>query len=421
VVEHPDCGRGVPDFADRPGRTRRSVGSVRRRTVTKHALSHVAMTAVVVTLAACGQDAAPISFDTVSTETTAQTPADSPLLPSTSVTLVTLPADSAGDSWEDATGDLAGLASECGNLQYVSARPDRRGLISGVSLQGIWSSEDGGDSWTHLGEGAGSDEVTLRLTDVQYDPEDPTRFWISGLYNGGGVYRTDDDGDTFHQLGDIFSLEDVGIDFTDPQRRTLVAAGHETIEVQRSRDGGETWASITDALPREDGQIEAVEVIDADTYVIGTQRGPVPGIFRTVDAGENWERVYTRGVVAAPVKVGDELIWLIERGGGLVISDDGGATWTEVPSSAINPFARSLTTLPDGRLVTTSARTLIASADRGISWRPIGPGLPFEPWGVLYAPFEQAFFIWRFDCELGEENPIRSNAIMRLDFEPGPV
>jgi hypothetical protein len=39
---------------------------------------------------------------------------------------------------------------------------------------------------------------------------------------------------------------------------------------------------------------------------------------------------------------------------------------------------------------------------------------------VTYSRHDDAFYIWRFDCDFGEENPIRPMAIMRLAFEPAP-
>jgi photosystem II stability/assembly factor-like uncharacterized protein len=377
-------------------------------------------------LAACGTDAAPITFDTAAPETTTPDTTAPPTAPPTAPRTAppaspTVPGDAVGATWEEATGNLAGLPSECANLQYLSARPDRPGIIAGVSLQGLWSSEDGGATWAQLGQGAGSDEITFRLTEVAYDPDDPTHFWASGLYNGGGLYRTVDDGETFEQLSNLWSIDDIGVDFTDPERSTLVAPMHEQIQVYRSRDGGGSWEDISAGLPDEGGAISAVEVIDADTYLVGARDGRVPGIFRTADGGTTWDRVYPGGVAGAPVRASDgDLYWLIERGRGLATSADDGLTWSEIPSSSISPFATSLVELPDGRFVTMADAMLVQSSDRGVSWQPLGPSLPYDPSGLTFSSHDNAFYIWRFDCDFGEENPVRSSSIMRLAFEPAP-
>src|SRR4051794_25895218 len=42
-----------------------------------------------------------------------------------------------GTAWQAVTGSLTGMASECGNLTLVSARPDRDVLITGVAQHGL--------------------------------------------------------------------------------------------------------------------------------------------------------------------------------------------------------------------------------------------------------------------------------------------
>ena len=76
--------------------------------------------------------------------------------------------------WTEATGNLAGMASECGNVSYISAKPDGT-LIAGIALHGLWHSADGGDSWTQLGQGDGSDEILNRPSSIVYDPMDAER------------------------------------------------------------------------------------------------------------------------------------------------------------------------------------------------------------------------------------------------------
>jgi photosystem II stability/assembly factor-like uncharacterized protein len=371
--------------------------------------------------AACGEQVAPLTYDTVTTESTSPPVETAVGATESESPAPTLPTDSTGDAWVDATGSLVGMRSECGNLSYVATRPDRVGLVTGVALQGLWESDDSGDTWTGIGEGEGSDPVTLRLNDVLWDPDDPDTFWISGLYNGGGVYQTTDGGKTIHWLGEIRHAETVSVDFADPTRSTLVSPIHETMDVLRSRDKGETWEEISTDLPHEDGYAVAALVLDKDTYVVGVRGGRVPGIFRTVDGGSTWERVYTSSVVGKPLTGSDgRLYWLMDRGAGLVTSDDDGQTWTEVPSSSISPFTPSLVELPDGRFVAVSVSSLIISEDRGISWQSLGPALPYEPSGVLYAPREEAFYAWKFDCEEGE-NPVRPGTIVRLDAELRPA
>ena len=58
------------------------------------------------------------------------------------------------------------------------------------------------------------------------------------------------------------------------------------------------------------------------------------------------------------------------------------------------------------------------SDDHGASWRAIGPNLPYEPSGLTYSAPRQAFYIWRFSCDLSlDSNPVLAEAVMRLDTD----
>ena len=121
--------------------------------------------------------------------------------------------------WTPITSNLVGLPSECGNMTSLFVRPDQDELLAGIALQGLWSSVDGGGTWTQLGQDGGSDEIINRPTSMVFDPVDPNRWWESGNYQGAGIYRTDDAGAVFSQLGDVFHSDLVSVDLSDPERQ----------------------------------------------------------------------------------------------------------------------------------------------------------------------------------------------------------
>ena len=157
-------------------------------------------------------------------------------------------------------------------------------------------------------------------------------------------------------------------------------------------------------------------MIDAQTHLLGTNSGSAAGVFRTTDAGATWSLVRPGGVVGAPLVVGGTIWWLMELGGGVISSADGGATWTEMPANGeIYKYAVSLLGLPDGRLATIGEQHVVVSGDGGTTWTPVGSPLPYTPNGLVYSPFRDAFYVWRFDCSFTTDNPIAPDAIMRLD------
>jgi photosystem II stability/assembly factor-like uncharacterized protein len=377
-------------------------------------------------LAACGASPKPITFDTeppgvstTSTPTTVSAPATAATL--SPVTTQSSPASTFAPitaQWTPAAANLTGLPSECGNMSLVSVRPDRDMLLASVAKQGLWSSASGVTQWSPLGRGAGSATITNRGSTIVYDPEHLDTFWESGLYNGGAVYRTDDNGATFRQLGSISSSDSVSVDLTDPARRTLLANQHESGTVYRSTDGGSTWTTISGSLPYGVGFTSAPYVVNAQTYLLGTNHGTKTGIFRTTNGGAVWSQVFATGAIGQPMvsRRDGSLYWTLENGG-VAKSTNAGVTWTQVTrAGTISPTASQVVQLPNGNLAAVGNSQVIVSADDGGTWRAVGPGMPYAPNGFTYSPFRNAFYIWHFDCSFTTNDAIPPTAIMSLAY-----
>jgi photosystem II stability/assembly factor-like uncharacterized protein len=380
-----------------------------------------------IALSACAASPKPITFDTetsgpstTSAVTTVATPtsvvttrpsASSPTPTTTSFAPVTA-------RWTPVTANLTGLPSECGNMSLVSVRPDRDMLVASVAQQGLWSSANGATQWSPLGRGAGSATVTNRGSSIVYDPEHLDTFWESGIYNGGGVYRTDDNGATFRQLGSISHVDAVSVDLTDPARRTLLASRHESGTVYRSTDGGTTWTTISGSLPYGIGFATGPFVVNAQTYLLGTNHGTKTGIYRTTNGGATWVQAFSPGAVGQPLVTRPDgaLYWTLENGG-IVKSTNGGVSWEQVTrAGTINQGSPQVVQLPDGNLAAVGNSQVILSADAGRTWRAAGPGMPYAPNGFAYSPFRNAFYIWHFDCNVAASNALPRTAIMSLAY-----
>jgi hypothetical protein len=328
---------------------------------------------------------------------------------SSTITGVELPSPG---TWSNVTSNLANMPSQCGNLTMLSVDQQSSSVIAGVALDGLWSSSDGGTSWSQLGTGTGSDAITNRPSSITYDPAHLGTFWESGIYNSYGVYETTDRGATFHHLGTTTHDDYVSIDFSDPSRKTLLAGGHETAQrVDKSTDGGQTWTNIWGSLPSIIGNsfTQYPIVINSQTYLIDANaswNGGNPGIYRTTDGGTSWTQVSPLGPDVPPLVASDGTIyWSV--GGSLAKSSDKGVTWTEVATGLQNITPAQL---PDGRLVSASGDSLVVSADGGNSWSRFGAPLPYAPADVVYSPSDAALYISHWDCG----SVVLPNAIMRL-------
>jgi hypothetical protein len=318
-------------------------------------------------------------------------------------------------NWVNVTSNLAGMASECGNMAHVSSKPGEDLMIAGVARQGLWGSSDGGTSWHRLGGEIRSATIVNRPSSILYDPVHSNVFWESGIYNNNGVYRSDNDGTTFIALGTISHIDSVSVDFSDPDRQTLLAGGHERSRtVYRSQNGGKTWVNVGANLPAGTAFSSYPLAIDSKTLLAGLNpswAGGTGGIFQSDDSGSTWYQASSRGGGAQPLVASDSSIYWPDGSGSMVRGTGQGAnwTWTEVAGDGtlmnVHPIE-----LPDGRIASLDREHVVISSDYGQSWRPVGPPLPFTPVGLVYSDFDKAFYVWQFDCG----NKVLPNAIMKL-------
>jgi photosystem II stability/assembly factor-like uncharacterized protein len=323
-----------------------------------------------------------------------------------------LPAPAA---WINVTANLAGLPSECGNLCLLSVVPGKDKIIAGIAQKGLWVTTDGGATWTPLGHGAGSDAIINRPSSIVYDPTNSDVFWESGIYNSFGVYQTTNGGATFRHLGSITHNDQVSVDLSDPQRRTLLAGGHEQAQrVWKSVDGGANWTNVGSNLPPGTKFSSNPLLVGSATYLVnasGWGKG-TGGIFRTADGGTTWSPVSALEANGRPLVASDGTIyWQLMYDRGVLRSTDQGQTWLQACGYGVIRGSH-LIELPDGRLAAVGGKCVKVSSDQGATWTQVADPAPIQPAGLVYAPARQAFFIWQWDC--GKQ--VLTNAIFRCDY-----
>jgi photosystem II stability/assembly factor-like uncharacterized protein len=269
----------------------------------------------------------------------------------------------AGRTWkpifdDQPTGSIGALAVAPSdpNIIYVGSgeglqRPD---LSTG---DGMYKSTDGGATWKHIGLREGQ-----QIGAVLVDPKDPNRVFVAVLghpYGPNperGVYRTLDGGATWTKV--LYKDVDTGaiaLSFDPRTPRTVWAAlwaGRQgpwengawngpNSGLFKSTDGGDTWTPITKGLPTTQQGLSRIGFAIAPSdprkmYAI-VDAGRMTGVYRSVDAGESWERtnsearVTGRGTDFAEVKVhptNPETIFVANTS--TYRSTDGGKTFTAI-------------------------------------------------------------------------------------------
>ena len=318
----------------------------------------------------------------------------------------------AAEAWVNATGSLAHKMSECGTLTLLAPVPQSEAIIAGVAARGLWTNTTG-TVWTRIGDGEGSDRISNRASWIVFDPKNPDVFWESGIYSDTGIYKTTDGGKTFKRLGKVAHNDYVSVDFTDPDRQTLLAGGHEQPStVHLSTDGGQNWTNIGESIPGSAGATTHPLVINALTFLANatSMMGGAGGVFKTRDAGRSWQKVSAYGPSAPPLKASNGAIYWPANNSVLARSIDAGSTWTPVGSGLKNVTPVEL---PSGHIVAVGETTLMITGDGGATWVPLGPPLPYRPDGLVYSRQRKAFFMWRSECK----QEVARDAVMSFNFE----
>lgn len=184
--------------------------------------------------------------------------------------------------------------------------------ISGYPFigDGVYKSEDGGESWTNIG--LTNERIVSKII---IDPEHPANIYVScmGLpferNTDRGLYKSTNGGESWTQI--LFANEQAGIiDMVmDPfDSATLYATAWDRIrtnqestvagpnaKVYKTIDGGLNWTMLEGGLPTEDmGRIGlAISTTEANTlyalYVSTESR--LYDIFKSTDGGQNWTAI----------------------------------------------------------------------------------------------------------------------------------
>ncbi|MDA8202270.1 MAG: hypothetical protein M0Z49_05860 [Chloroflexi bacterium] len=180
----------------------------------------------------------------------------------------------------------------------------------------------------------------------------------------GGLLESSDGGRSWSSL----PVRDDAMSMAPADDGSIVIAGHEVFTA--SRDGGATWSSIPADLPSLD--IHGFTRDPADPARMWAYLA-IGGLWESTDFGTHWTEVRADNV-AYPLAVrdGSTTRLLGVDATGLVMSADGGRTWTTLGAPPAYPMT-GLAATPDGRTVYAGAPDgLFRSDDGGRTWSPTG-------------------------------------------------
>jgi len=249
--------------------------------------------------------------------------------------------DDYGESW---SGSLAGIQHPWGD--EIVADPHNEGVvwfIADVPL--IHRSRDFGDTWTV--EVHPRETGTFNFGTIYAIAQGRSKDEIYVLDNGFGIFRGEGGGWSGNWDWRFLRRTEVDYSYTlvvDPSDDRTLYSGYsrkpfqDFAMVRQSRDGGESWAT---ALHIEGAEaVTSIDVDEADARrVFAASTGERGGIWRSTDRGATWEQpnrwfdfttIHSFTVAPSDARTVYAGIW----GGGTFVTRDAGATWNELDADA---------------------------------------------------------------------------------------
>ncbi len=186
----------------------------------------------------------------------------------------------------------------------------------------------------------------------------------------GHILISSDGGETWHQADVPTRATLTGVDFYDRNLGWVV--GHDSV-ILRTEDGGVTWERVHWA-PEDEAPFFDVWFSDAEN---GIAIGAYGSYYTTSDGGTTWnfEPIGdTDWHLHQIARAADGRLYMAAEAGMAYRSDDGGATWTELPSPYGGSFFGVLPLEGDVVLLFGLRGHLFRSEDAGESWLEIETG-----------------------------------------------
>ena len=250
-------------------------------------------------------------------------------------------------------------------------------LYCGTSRGNFYGSNDGGNTWAPLRQGAAFPGFIA--TGLIADPKTPGRLWASlaGQYQGGLVVRSDDGGANWTILArwkTSVATRALALVYAKRGAPPILAVGGDD-GVRISKDGGDDWKLTGDMIPGL-YQVESLAFApdDPDTLYAGTWRQA----FRTKDGGRTWTRIAEGMVLDATVYAWDfassdpKDIW-VSTCGWVYRTQDGGDRWTRFKTGFTNRRSHNVRRDPRRADVVYAGTVggLHRSTDGGATWTRI--------------------------------------------------
>ncbi len=172
------------------------------------------------------------------------------------------------------------------SLTYDPQNPDH--IFLGTSTGSLFTSTDGGHSWTKFAHLGGGDDYVI--DHLAIDPQSPNKMyaaaWSVENQQAGDLFRSNDGGTTWETTPAMHGKSIRAMTISASDSKTLVAGALDG--VFRSTDGGKNWQKISSSN-QEIHNIESIAVDPKNPNVV--YAGTWHLAWKTDDGGANWHHI----------------------------------------------------------------------------------------------------------------------------------
>ena len=297
----------------------------------------------------------------------------------------------AGDAWREAGRGLVG--------RNVTSVIGREGVILAGTTEGVWRSDDSGQTWNEASDGITSLHIRWManhpdVSDLEFAGSEPAGIFVS--HDGGGSWRP---------CPEVTALRDKykwslpyspeagcvrGFAFLGTRGYAAVEVGG----VLRSDDNGDTWQLVEGSSGNPELDDAPEPMVHADVHSISVHAwsrdtiiAPTGGgLYRSTDGGKTWACIYECYCRAAWMDPEDPQHIVfgpadgVDRDSRIEATNDGGLTWRPASGGLDVPWRKGmlerLVQVGDELLAVRSNGELISGPLSATDWQRVLPSLP---------------------------------------------
>lgn len=272
--------------------------------------------------------------------------------------------------------ELLGPVVNSARVESVQVDPSSPGTMYAAFGSGnLWKTTDNGLSWKAIFE----EKAALGIGDIALAPSDPSVIYVGTgeslkkarnfTMPGVGVYRSDDGGESWRHLGleDSWHIGEIVVHPKNPDIAFVAVLGHfwstnTNRGLYRTKDGGKTWQQVLYLDENTGANDVVIAPSDPDVIYVSMWEhhpnlsGPKTGIYGSQDGGDTWKRL-DAGLPEGPKKgrtglavshtnplkvyaLMDNLNRNVRRAAEVYKTENGGQTWTRTHEDDLLIFPR---------------------------------------------------------------------------------